>query len=314
MCGTKEKIVDEQGFALFNTLIFILFMGLVTITLTRMVVADMQQQAYYLNEKRAFYAAQSGIEYAIRGLEQSVPYYQNISAFNNYTETIPTGNGTQCTVKISTFGKDSIRIKAIGYSGEYTKTIIKGLKVIDVSQFAVYAKGNVKYVNTVPNKSELIKRHAPKMPFFDLDILRNMAKPTNYFPHNLVLKYPFNFATKKIVFVENNLIMKKLTWINVGNFVVGHNVLLKKSWLPFGTNWGTFYLYNPNSLFYSQWMFIARLQIGGLIVNGDVKGTNKPWWFYRYIVFYNRSYINNLLKYSLNGGPLIFLNSSWAQQ
>lgn len=306
-----EKIKSEDGFALLNTLIIILFLGLMAVTVSKLVVIDIKEQAANMNKTRAFYAAQSGIEYAIKGLEKSAPYYSNMAVFNNYKENISTGGGTSCIVKIFTHGIDSIRIVARGISGDESKIIIKGIRYIDISRYAVYASGDVKYVRTIP--SGRIMKNAPKMPLFDMDKLRNLAKPGFYFPKNLIIKTPFNFYSKNFVFVENNLIFKKFTWFNSGNYVVGHHILLQKSWLPFGSNWGTFYLPNPNSRFDSQWMLIARFLIGGMIVNGDVRGTDRPFWFYRYTVIHNRTYINNLMKLSVNEGPLVFWNGSWTQ-
>jgi len=273
---------NEKGFALVNTLMFIVFLGLIAVTITKLVVADMQQQAYYLNEKRAFYAAQSGIEYLMR-----------------------------CTVIIHTIGADSLRLEAIGESGEFKKTIYKGYRYADVSLYAVYASGRVRYVNTIP--SGRIKQYAAKMPLFDLDVLRNMAKPTRYFPNNLTVNGVLTYSGNHVVFVEHNLTFKKFNWLNVGHFVAGNKITLKSSWLPFGSNWGTFYMPNPNSLFKSKAMLFPRFQFGGLVVNGNVIGTSIPWWYYRYTVIYNRNYLNQLLQYSINKGPVVFWNSSWDQ-
>ena len=302
---------NEKGFALVNTLMFIVFLGLIAVTITKLVVADMQQQAYYLNEKRAFYAAQSGIEYLISGIEKSAPSYSSVSVFNNYTENIPTGNGTRCTVIIHTIGADSLRLEAIGESGEFKKTIYKGYRYADVSLYAVYASGRVRYVNTIP--SGRIKQYAAKMPLFDLDVLRNMAKPTRYFPNNLTVNGVLTYSGNHVVFVEHNLTFNKFNWLNVGHFVAGNIITLKSSWLPFGSIWGTFYMPNPNSLFKSKAMLFPRFQFGGLVVNGNVIGTSIPWWYYRYTVIYNRNYLNQLLQYSINKGPVVFWNSSWDQ-
>ena len=306
-----KKIKSEDGFALLNALIFIVFMGLMAVTVSKLVVIDLKEQTSNMNRTRAFYAAQSGIEYAIKGLEKSAPNYSNIAVFNNYKEEISTGNGTTCLVRIFTRGADSLRIVATGQSGDEKKTVVKGARYLDISRYAVYATGDVNYVRTIP--SGKIMKNAPVMPLFDLDKLRNLAKPSFYFPKDLILKKPFTFYGKNIVFVENNLIFKKFSWYNTGNYIVGKHVLLQKSWLPFGSNWGTFYLPNPNSRFDSQWMLIARFLIGGMIVNGEVRGTNRPFWFYRYTVIHNRNYLINLMKLSVNEGPLVFWNGSWTQ-
>ncbi len=301
-------IKDQKGFALLNTLIFVMFLGIMGATLVTLVVADLRSQTININASRAFYAAQSGIEYAIRGIMEASGKYSSLGVLHNYSEEIATGPGTKAKITIKLIGLDSLQISSVGFSEQYSMTVTKRLKYSDVSRYAVYATGSVRYVRTIPNGR--IKTFAEDMPLFDHDLLKNMAKPTQYFPGNLILNHPFTFK-KSITYVEKNLVFGKFNWFNFGNFVVGRSTLIKKSWWPFGMTFGNIYLYGENSRFISEWQYLPRILSGGMFVNGDVLGTTKPHHFYRFIVFHNRDRIKKLMKYSVNGGPLVVHNSTW---
>jgi len=297
----------EEGFALLNTLIFILFLGLMGITLVTLVVSDARMQTVNINESRAFYAAQSGMEYAVRGiLETSAKH--SVATLHNYKEKISTGAGTFAQITIRLPKQDSIVVQSVGISQGYARTLIKGMSYSDISDYAVYTSGDMKYVVTIPPKS--YKKFAANMPLFDYDELRNLAKPTQYFPGDLVVNHFFNFH-RNITFVEKNLIFGTFNWINVGNFVAGRSVLIKTSPWPFGLTFGNIYLPFKGSTFLSQWQIFSRVLSGGLIANGDVTGTTKKWWYYRFIVIRNRSRIKQLMRLSVNGGPLVINHTTW---
>jgi len=302
-----KQMRREDGFALLNTLIFILFLGIMAISLVTLVVADARMQTVTMNESRAFYAAQSGMEYAVRGLLEASSKH-SLASLHNYKEHVATGTGTSARIMIRLVSGDSIVVQSIGFSQGYSRTLIKGLNYSDVSDYAVYASGDVKYVRAIPPKS--IKKYARNMPLFDYAELRNSARPTQYFPGDLVVNHFFSFH-KKITFVEKNLIFGTFNWVNVGNFVVGRSVLVKTSPLPFGLTFGNIFLPFKGSTFLSQWQLFPRVLSGGLIVNGDIIGTNKKWWYYRFLVIRNRSRIKHLMQRSVNGGPLVINHTTW---
>ena len=307
MISSMFEIKSEKGFALLNTLIFIVFLGLLMVTLARLVVADAQMQAYYMNEKRAFYAAESGLEYALKGLELTAQYYNDLAGLHNVTETIPTGGGTQCQITYRTYGLDSMHITATGQSGGYVKTVEKGINYVDVSQYAVYASGNVSNIRTSP--SGLIKSNAAVMPYFELDVLRDLAKPTRYFPGDLLINNLFTIAPNSYTYVENNLTFGFFSWANVGNFVAGNSIQINSSFLTL--NEGVFYLPNPGSSFTSS-IALFPSHRGGLIVNGDA--TCPSFFLFRYKVYHHRPYLINLLSLSVNEGPVVYWNASWSQR
>ena len=151
------------------------------------------------------------------------------------------------------------------------------------------------------------------MPVFDLDVLRNRAKPTQYFTGNLNINSVFSF-TNDIVFVEKNLKFGRFNWANFGNYVVGGKTQIKFSWLPLGFTYGNVYQFTPGKKFQCQWQWLWREINGGLIINGPVFGTSKPSRWFKFAVRHNRNRINSLMQYSVNGGPLVINNSSWRRR
>ncbi len=301
--SNKSILTNQRGVILLGLLIFIFFMGMIILSLLTLLTAEARLQVLDINKKRALYAAHSGIEYAMRSINEYAVTNSNLFALNNYKEDIKTGSGTHCVITIQTNGKDKLIIKAVGYSKNFTKVIEKRVDYIDIAKWAVYATGKVKYIKTIP--SGKIYQNAKYLPLFDKDYLIKLAKPNNYYPSNLYLNSVFSFI-KDIAFVEKNLTFGVFNWMNVGNFVVGGNVRIKSSWLIFGSTSGTIYQFNPNSQFLCEWQFIWRSLNGGIITNGNVIGTNKPFFSFRFRVYYNRSKITSLLRYSVNGGPLIY--------
>ncbi len=301
-------IDDQKGVVLLGLLIFIFFIGLIVLSLLKLLTAEATLQVIDINKKRAFYAAQSGIEYAMRSINEYALQNSTLYGVNHYSEKLETGPGTHCVVSIQITGPKSFKITSVGYSQNFAKTIEKEINYIDVAKYAVYATGKVKYLRTIPYGK--VYAHAKYMPLFDRDYLIELAKPKHYYPNDLYINSIFSF-NKNLIYVGRDLTFGVFNWINTGNFAVGRHVKIKSSFGLFGATFGTIYQFNPHSTFLCQWQFLWRALQGGIITNGDVYGTNIPWRSFRFTVFYNRTRITRLLRYSVNGGPLIYTTGVW---
>lgn len=306
-----KLIQDERGTALLVTLIFIFSLGIIVMSLAALVTADARVEILNAGERRAFYAAQSGIDYAMRSINEYAANNSNINSLDNYSEDLDTGNNTHSLIHFDVIGTDSVKIQATGYSQNYAKVIQKRIRFIDVASYAIYTKGKANYIRS--NPAGLIMANATHMPFFDLDDLRDLAKPNQYYSGNLTLNSVFSF-NREVLFVEGNLTFGRFNWINKGIFVAGKDVLIKSSILPFGTTVGAILQLDEKKDFLCQWQFLWRTLNGGLIAHGDVTGTSNHQRPFRFTVIHNRSRINNLLRHTVNGGPLIFTTSTWDNQ
>lgn len=303
-----HPVKNEKGIVLIGLLIFIFFVGLIVLSLIKLLTAEATLQVIDINKKRAFYAAQSGVEYAMRGLNEYAIHNSSLFGVNNYREDLNTGTGTHCIVTIKVTSPKSFTILAVGYSQNFAQKIEKKVNYIDVAKYAVYATGNVRYIRTIPYGR--IYSHAKYMPLFDQEYLIQLAKPNHYYPKDLYIHTIFSF-TKNFVYVGRNLTFGIFNWINSGNFVVGKNVKIRTSFGIFGATFGTIYQFNSGSTFLCQWQLIWRALQGGIITNGNVYGTNIPLLPFRLSVYYNRFRITRLLRYSVNGGPLIYTTGEW---
>lgn len=306
-----KMLKNEQGWALISTLVMMVFLGMLGITLVSIVVADAKMQAINLERPRALYAAQSGVEYAFRGIMEYARSNSSLGGIHNYTETIPAGGGATATITITTIGIDSVEIKSVGHSANFSQTLTKGFSYTDVSDYAVYSTGNVSNVKVFSGGG--IKQNAAHMPKFDLDVLRDIARPYRYFTGNLTINSVFTF-TSSVAFIEGNLTFSNFNITNFGNFVSGNNITLNTVIILPTYFEGVMYQPNP-SQFQALGAYRTYLIKSGIFVNGNVSGVSYFFNIFKNLnVWYNRTLINNFMQHSVNGGPLIVTNSSWRRQ
>ena len=105
-----KQFQKEDGFGLLNTLMVVVALGLMGGTLVILLISDLRMQVLNVERSRAFYAANSGIEYAIRGISEFAGHSQHLGNLNHYKETLDTGNGTRCEIAYHLIGKDSLEI------------------------------------------------------------------------------------------------------------------------------------------------------------------------------------------------------------
>ncbi len=294
---------NQQGAMLIGLLLFMVFVGTIIVSLITLLAAEARMQVVDINERRALYAAESGIDYAMRAISEYAVSNSFLMGLHNYTETLAVGPGVSCEIKIKILGSNKFQIIATGKSSNFAKVIEKTVEYIDVAKYAVYATGRVRYVRTVPHNK--ILAHAKYFPLFDLDYLRARSKPGNYYSGNLFVTGVFTFV-RDVAFIERDLTFGQFNWLNIGNFAVGRNIRIKSSWFFLGVTSGVMYQFNPGSRFRCDVQLILRALSGGLFTNGDVYGTSVPYWPFRFRVYYNRPKITRFFKYSVNGGPLIF--------
>ncbi len=304
MSGT-DLFRDQKGSALLSTLMFIIFIGIISASVVTLVVSDSRMLLLNIGERRAFYAAISGLEYATRAINEYAAANTSINSLHNYTETVSTGDGSTCEIILSVIGTDSVLIDAKGISATNSKRLQKGYNFIDVSKYAVYSAGSVTNVRTVPAGS--IVQNATIMPFFDMNALRDLSNPTNYYSGNLTVNGPFS-VTRPLAFVEGDLSLQALNFLTIGNFTSMGSISLQ----PWLFNFSRAIFYQPTSgqnLTCSMPVIFGYFIDGGIISNGNVTGYNKPWWAFwilNFSVTHDRDVINSLLQYTVNGGPLIY--------
>jgi len=303
---------DQRGFALLNTLIFLILMGMMAISMVTIVLADKKIHAFNLNDRQAFYAAQSGIEYAMRAVSVHAAGMNSnsatITSLHGHTETLILGNGAACDIQLNFTGTTQFEILATGSTENRTKRLRKTVNYIDVATYGIYVAGSASLISTSP--SGKILQSAAFMPRFDLDVLRDLARPAHYYSGNLTVNSVFAIS-RDVVFAEGDITFGTFNWINNGNWVAGDDMTINSNFLPLGVTNGTMYLPNPGGNFLCKFQILGRYLIGGLIANGNAVGSSVAFWPFRFLVIYDRENINDLLQHSVNGGPIIYTGSTW---
>ncbi|MCB0283672.1 MAG: hypothetical protein H6627_01995 [Calditrichae bacterium] len=190
------------------------------------------------DEQRAFYAAQSGMEY---GLKE----YLTADNVDEWTvNDMDGGSGLTLDVSLQKVGNDQIIITSTGKGNNTSKTVQTIISKADsnyVPDYAVFSKKPV--VNVVTKDSiagvynpGLIYENAASAPVFDNDVLRNLAKQTQedgnsyYFENDLVVDENFNPPDGTVVFTEGKLKFAKGVWTGDVFFVAMDDIGFQSTW------------------------------------------------------------------------------------
>ena len=116
----KINLFSQRGGFLIGALVFVVILGIVIFSVATLVTNQSRSQAQVANERKAFYAAETGIEYALGVLNDSLDWRGGVSK-----DSI--GDG-EFSIKvddkntISTLG-DTILVTATGYKGKIQRSI-----------------------------------------------------------------------------------------------------------------------------------------------------------------------------------------------
>ena len=148
----RFRFESQKGAFLIGALIFTLVVGVAVLATTTLVITQSRSQQTFVNERKAFYAAETGIEYALGVLEDSSDWRGGVSKDSigdgEFSVTVDDTN------TISSLG-DTILVTATGYKGniqrslqmyliqpEFGYSVLAG-KNIDFSKGKAVVKGNL---------------------------------------------------------------------------------------------------------------------------------------------------------------------------
>jgi hypothetical protein len=239
------RFKSQRGAFLIGALIFVAIVGVAVIAITTLVVSQNRGQQTFIDERKAFYAAETGIEYAIGVLTDSSDWRGGVSKDSvgdgEFSVTVDDTN------TISSLG-DTVLVTAVGYKGKIQRTVQTYLiqpdlgysvlagKDIDFSKGKAVVKGNLHANNKVKigSKYEIngkITTAPPviNMPIVDWDFFKNLAiADTQYVDGNIELAAsgsPYSgvwYATGKIMMKDNNVVVN-------GTLAAENNIELKKN-------------------------------------------------------------------------------------
>jgi hypothetical protein len=294
----------EKGFVLISQLYFVIIISIIGSSLLLLLVSVKRLQLNHYTEQKAFYAAQSGCEYAIKKILK-----MNLKSKLNWQETIECGGKNSCKISVSS-PKTGIReIHVRGFSGNVSASVTLEILLTDLSEYAVYTNDNPDNVKASPAARSL--NNAQAMPYFDLDNLRNNAD-MNYAKGNFQAA-DFS-SSKSFNFVDGDLIIAENVVNLEGLFIVTGDIIFKKNFsdkifsnvLFYQTGSGNKAIIENTS---------SHLRINGAFIrqefadgkkNGNKSNTSKFLF-----MEHDPKVVLDFMKYSLNGSPLVIQEKHW---
>lgn len=137
------KLKSSRGSFLFGVLIHALILSIVLLALVTLVTTQNRAQTIYTEERKAFYAAESGVEYAIGVLTDSADWRDGASHVSvgegEFSITVEDGDSDPAL-------GDTLRVTSNGSLGSIRKIIeVLLLQTPDVWDYALYAGEDIDF-------------------------------------------------------------------------------------------------------------------------------------------------------------------------
>lgn len=237
MSGIDYK--SEKGSTTIVVISVILLLASLGVILAKLISSESILQVLDAQNQRAFYSAQSGLEYGVKKYLAA----DDVKAFS--VKDIDVGSGLTADVNLTVnAANNSVTVTSVGKTEKSTITVSKTITQTNLNYIPSYAVFSAKPISNIIAKDSssgkasiaLIYQNAPKVPKFDLNKLRELAKKTKqngkayYFKDDLTVDDDFNPPDGTIVFTEGKLKFKSGNWNGKVNFVAMDNISFKPSW------------------------------------------------------------------------------------
>lgn len=322
-----DSVHQEKGSTLVAAISLVTILTLAGFVLVSLTDNNARSLAVDVASARAFYAAQSGLEYGIRKSLTSGNWHWNASQ-----QAIGSGSVTVVAEDSTLFPSlhDTLQVRVIGTYGGATSGQTFRMRLTDISGFAIYISGSLNDVtvrDSAGNPNPMLAReYATELPEMDTERLKQMAiAQGHYFSGSLSVSngasYPTgndaNFYhprpngtpsdTPNVVYIEGNLEVKNSGQI-FGIVVVQGDVTLKNS----QKLEGVLYLPSPVSVVQQDVDLHNKETVyGGIFGGANVEGLGNE---NKINVYYRASYIRKFFgSYALSGMPYITIWRHWKQ-
>ncbi|MBE9491732.1 MAG: hypothetical protein IMY70_02510 [Bacteroidetes bacterium] len=305
-----DKPSAESGIGLVAAIAFITIFTSLILIMARYIWTNSHRNALAAGDEKAYYIAESGIEYAVK---------KSLDLDNwNWNENGNYAEGT-VSVSVSSLGEDTVLISSHSQVGITAKRNSLLLYVINLMDYSVYVSG-ILNGSLGYDSIERLRFDAPQLPLMSLDSLKQVAQAQGrYYNNNLSINNgtpAFGFWSNpgdhdqdaNVVYVEKNLVISKTNATIGGIFVVMGKVTMQWS----KSINGIIYMANPSSTksVVCQSFFTYRTLYGGIIGNANIKSTT-GWFGPRLTVYYNSTFLEKFYTYSLQPDPVIIEKISW---
>jgi hypothetical protein len=310
MCETGKH--SEEGIGLVAVIIIITIFTTLAIIVSSYLWTNNKMNGFMASQKKAFYIAESGIDFAIRKSLDTANW--DWSQSGNY-------GGGNISVTISSLGDDSVRISSVSQVGEYGKKHTADLSVINLMDYSVYITGtnlNVLGYDLLDH----LRFNTNVQPVLDLDSLKAVAQAQGHYdPNNLTISNgtprtrfwsnPGDHSQDATIhYIEGNLTISKSNDPMGGIFVVKGNVTLK----DIQDLYGVIYMANDSQTktVAGKNKFTKRRIYGGIVGKCDLNG-GSGFYGPRISVYYNATVLSKFYTYAVHPEPVILEKLLWTQ-
>ncbi len=235
MSGTNLR--SQKGNMTTTVVGVIMMLATLGVILATLSSSDSTLQLFQQEEQRAFYAAQSGLEYGLKR-------YLASDDVNEFTlNDLNIGGGVTADIRL-TEKNGRVIITATGKTQKAVKkvqTVISGADSNYIPDYAVFSDSpvsNVVTVDSIKGKQNpaLLYQNAPTLPKFDLGELKKLSKTTRkdgksyYYDGDLTVDESFNPPPNTIVYAEGKITFKKGKWDGAVYFVANGDAAFADSW------------------------------------------------------------------------------------
>ncbi|HED10778.1 MAG TPA: hypothetical protein ENJ10_08820 [Caldithrix abyssi] len=235
MSGTNLR--SQKGNMTTTVVGVIMMLATLGVILATLSSSDSTLQLFQQEEQRAFYAAQSGLEYGLKR-------YLASDDVNEFTlNDLNIGGGVTADIRL-TEKNGRVIITATGKTQKAVKkvqTVISGADSNYIPDYAVFSDSpvsNVVTVDSIKGKQNpaLLYQNAPTLPKFDLGELKKLSKVTRkdgksyYYDGDLTVDESFNPPPNTIVYAEGKITFKKGKWDGAVYFVANGDAAFADSW------------------------------------------------------------------------------------
>lgn len=319
--------MNEKGSVLTNVIFFVTLLTMIGLTMVNFVQNNASQAASAFARTQGFYAAQGGLEWAIRRSMTTGNWHWS-GAYSNVAGGSVTVTAEDSTV-ISAL-RDTLQITVISSASGGASRQTYRTRLVDISYYAVYISGDLNEKVTIHDSDGTVnparaKDYATELPEIDMTKLQQMAVAQGHYfagsysmansevypalpdtgfmhvrPNGVVSDSP------NVVFIEGDLEVKNGAQIS-GIIVVKGDVVLKNS----QKLQGVLYLPNPVSVVQQVDLDNKETIYGGIVGGTNVTGQGNTE---KINIFHRQSYLSWFYgKFSPTGLPYVTLWRNWQE-
>ncbi len=285
---SANKWAAEEGGILLTLTFVLAFLALIGGALTTMILASRETSYQNVQSRRAYFIAQSGIEYGVKRFLLSDP-----TRDRQWREQLSIQFATDCQVEARVVNDSTCVIEVLARPQGAFLRMESTILFEDLAQYAVITNAAVDSLASVP--AGLVWQAGNRMPIFDYQELLTSATRSGHYTGDLQAQSSFSFPFNRQALVEKNLdIYGPIN--SSGSFYVRGSTRFLPASNQTPQSQGLANLANAIDVTAPSDGSTAAIS-GGIIAFGGITGDSL-------IVYHDSSLMSEMLSQSVNGSSL----------